>query len=479
MTKSDDFDPYLKWLGIRDPDRPPNHYRLLGLELFEADADVIATAADRQMAHIRRFQHGSHVDLTQQLLNQLAAAKVCLLRSDSKAAYDDELRQSLELAKVSAQSNRPLQGSSITRSRHRARLVGVSIAGLTLSLAVTLLLVWRGRQRSIAFDPADSAHTAMEPREHDRAASEAAPNLSARRPPDATPPSASARDDDDSSIELPAPDIAAQPGTSPPPGADDTIPESSEDDSDEIDALAPLRAPTATPQLRRAGEHGRVAPDPRTFTPARGPDPQPVQELEVMASESDPEEIALTGLDAPGGGASPGTFARLRMALQSRDLEEAATLIEQLEQESNSYTQREATDRMRLVLYQLEQFWNAVQKGLALLQPGVELTVAGQPVKVVDVKPERVVFQIGDEQKSMATDRPSIDSGLAMTLATLHYMRVGALPQPAMAAFLAVDHAGNPNLAAKIWREMRQRNMATPLPVRESRPRAAAPTSSR
>jgi len=27
------FDPYLKWLGIRDKDQPPHHYRLLGWRL--------------------------------------------------------------------------------------------------------------------------------------------------------------------------------------------------------------------------------------------------------------------------------------------------------------------------------------------------------------------------------------------------------------------------------------------------------------
>ena len=34
------FDPYRKWLGIPPKDQPPNHYRLLGLELFETDPDT-------------------------------------------------------------------------------------------------------------------------------------------------------------------------------------------------------------------------------------------------------------------------------------------------------------------------------------------------------------------------------------------------------------------------------------------------------
>ncbi len=41
------FDPYHKWLGIPAKDQPANHYRLLGLDLFEADAEVIESAAMR------------------------------------------------------------------------------------------------------------------------------------------------------------------------------------------------------------------------------------------------------------------------------------------------------------------------------------------------------------------------------------------------------------------------------------------------
>ena len=47
----DSFDPYLQWLGIRDAQRPPNHYRLLGVAQLESDTDVISSAADRQMAN--------------------------------------------------------------------------------------------------------------------------------------------------------------------------------------------------------------------------------------------------------------------------------------------------------------------------------------------------------------------------------------------------------------------------------------------
>ncbi len=89
---ADAFDPYLRWLGIRDPERPPNHYRLLGVTPFEEDADVLGNAADRQMSHVRTFQTGLHSAESQQLLNELAAAKICLLNAEKKTVYDAELR---------------------------------------------------------------------------------------------------------------------------------------------------------------------------------------------------------------------------------------------------------------------------------------------------------------------------------------------------------------------------------------------------
>ena len=46
---SDQFDPYHKWLGIAPKDQPPHHYRLLGIDAFEDDRDVIDSAANRVM----------------------------------------------------------------------------------------------------------------------------------------------------------------------------------------------------------------------------------------------------------------------------------------------------------------------------------------------------------------------------------------------------------------------------------------------
>jgi len=97
------FDPYHRWLGIPPKDQPPNHYRLLGLELFENDPAVIESAADRQMVHVRSFQSGKYSLLSQRILNEIAAAKVTLLNPEKKAAYDSFLRAKLEAAGAGAQ----------------------------------------------------------------------------------------------------------------------------------------------------------------------------------------------------------------------------------------------------------------------------------------------------------------------------------------------------------------------------------------
>src|SRR5436190_384627 len=94
-TMSEPFDPYRKWLGIPPKDQPPNHYRLLGIAHFEDDPDVIENAATRQMAHVRTFQRTIHSDYSQQILNELAAAKLCLLQKERKGPYDDQLREKL------------------------------------------------------------------------------------------------------------------------------------------------------------------------------------------------------------------------------------------------------------------------------------------------------------------------------------------------------------------------------------------------
>ena len=97
---SEQFDPYRKWLGIPPDEQPPHHYRLLGLVPFESDSEVIATAADGRMALLKQFQNGPYSAYSQQLLNEVAAARLCLLNPEKRSAYDAELRRTLSNASL-------------------------------------------------------------------------------------------------------------------------------------------------------------------------------------------------------------------------------------------------------------------------------------------------------------------------------------------------------------------------------------------
>jgi curved DNA-binding protein CbpA len=87
-----DFDAYETWLGIPPDRRPPTHYDLLGLAAFESDSWTIDQAALRRMGRVRQHQLGPHSDQSQEILSELARARLILMDSDRRAEYDDRLR---------------------------------------------------------------------------------------------------------------------------------------------------------------------------------------------------------------------------------------------------------------------------------------------------------------------------------------------------------------------------------------------------
>jgi len=91
MTET--FNPYSEWLDIPLSDQPADHYRLLGVSPFEDRPDLIESAAEARMKHLRSFRTGPRGEVTQELLTEIAAAKVCLLNPSTKAEYDASLKQ--------------------------------------------------------------------------------------------------------------------------------------------------------------------------------------------------------------------------------------------------------------------------------------------------------------------------------------------------------------------------------------------------
>ncbi len=95
---SSDFDPYYLWLGIPPHEQPPNHYRLLGVAVFESNASVIDSAASRQSTYLHSVATGPQRQASQKLLTEIAAARRTLLNTESKQAYDAELKSRIESA---------------------------------------------------------------------------------------------------------------------------------------------------------------------------------------------------------------------------------------------------------------------------------------------------------------------------------------------------------------------------------------------
>ena len=166
MTRSK-LDPYHKWLGISPKDQPANHYRLLGVDLYETDPDVIESAAARQISHVRSFSLGPHAELSQTVLNELAKARSTLLNPQTKVAYDQQLKQSLKprvdtqtkqkikTAPIVNASPNSLQRSRPTRSKTTSRIQSrkskstktpirlYATCFLILTLLPILFLIWR------------------------------------------------------------------------------------------------------------------------------------------------------------------------------------------------------------------------------------------------------------------------------------------------------------------------------------------------
>jgi WD40 repeat protein len=88
-----EFNTYHKWLGIPPEEQPPNHYRLLGITLFEKDRAVIIAALDQRQLFLQKKSVGPQGNLAEPLLEQLQQARLCLLNRLTKAQYDSQLRQ--------------------------------------------------------------------------------------------------------------------------------------------------------------------------------------------------------------------------------------------------------------------------------------------------------------------------------------------------------------------------------------------------
>ncbi|MBC8872572.1 MAG: hypothetical protein H8E44_24320 [Planctomycetes bacterium] len=166
---SDQFDPYHKWLGIAPKDQPPHHYRLLGIDAFEDDRDVIDSAANRVMTYLKELATGDDAAHSQRIMNEVMQARICLLNPKRKTAYDAELRERLSAKqppppRVSRSSTTPqapkaasppspvaIVATSPMPERHRGMnwlmlAVGSGVAVLAVLILIVVMFAMRDGQ---------------------------------------------------------------------------------------------------------------------------------------------------------------------------------------------------------------------------------------------------------------------------------------------------------------------------------------------
>lgn len=155
MIVAAEFDPYYRWLGIPPEEQPPDFYRLLGVQRFEPDQNLIESAADRQIVYVRTFALGPNSDVSQRLLSELAWAKTHLLNPVKRAEYDAELRSKFAEQPRAASTlpvpvpppvrqsgETPLPTDSVSRSAtQRTSIWKMGIVAAALLAAVILAVV--------------------------------------------------------------------------------------------------------------------------------------------------------------------------------------------------------------------------------------------------------------------------------------------------------------------------------------------------
>jgi len=111
---ADELDVYKDWLGIPEGPRPPDHYTLLRLVMFEDKVDKIRANYKKLNAHVRKYASGKHSIRSQELLNELAKAMLCLEDLERKREYDESLGRVYD-AEFSAESLRSMDAILIEK----------------------------------------------------------------------------------------------------------------------------------------------------------------------------------------------------------------------------------------------------------------------------------------------------------------------------------------------------------------------------
>jgi hypothetical protein len=138
MDTAEPLDVYRDWLGIAITARPLNYYQLLRLNQYEDDQDRIRRHYRKMNSHARKYSTGDYAEQSQQLLNELARAMLCLTDLGRKAEYDESLgRFSATVNQRSDLKNILLASGAISRVQLESAQEYAKAVGLSLKDAIS------------------------------------------------------------------------------------------------------------------------------------------------------------------------------------------------------------------------------------------------------------------------------------------------------------------------------------------------------
>ena len=132
------LDVYRDWLGVTETARPLDYYQLLRLKQFDDATARIRSNYRKMNAHVRKYASGDFAEQSQQLLNELAKAMLCLTDVRRKREYDASLgreeekegrRRSFEEILL---AGKLIDRDQLDKARHFADAVGLEVRDAVL-----------------------------------------------------------------------------------------------------------------------------------------------------------------------------------------------------------------------------------------------------------------------------------------------------------------------------------------------------------
>ena len=486
------FDPYRDWLGLPGP--PTNFYGLLGLNLFEQDAEVIQKAAHRAKLTVRNVKPGAQTQAWKQLLDQIERGRASLSDPALRAQYDATLgsNDSTQFEVIQGEIR---QRDLKDRLDPMAPLADVNSPLLKTSSAVDPLPVSTPPTPTPPTQSPPVAASVLKPLGGGLRSVESSEELATIGRSNASPSLRKATRErvrrkqkislrlatiligvclmgmlfacwfilqlDPSSLRV---GLNLRQSVSAPSNRSSEVQAGSGGlqaadrltDSEESQLEAKPFNRIATPAIGKRGQRMAEPPSPEP------PSPEPQKPTsssglgESIAAEMDrPTSLEVAAGQSTAGKPTSAQIAEARgllveahRALNEKSYERGEALLKQLRSIPLGTDEEAMVERFAVLQGYVQEFWKAVDDGTKLVE-GSELTLKQTTVFVVEVNSRTIVLRVLGKNRRI--DRGQIPSGLAFALADRWFDQQAASTKVFKGAYMAVTPRFEVAAVKKMW----------------------------